>query len=203
MNTYTHAAGALLALVGLATLLARAWPEPRLVAGALIFGLTMFLMYSASAGYHAARLEERYLTRLRKLDHAAIFLFIAGSYTPVLLARLEGAPRWGWLGLVWSLAGLGIGLKLWKLTAPRWLSTLSYLGLGWLAVFLLPRLQLPAAALAWLAASGALYSIGAAVYVLKRPGFRGFGFHELWHIFVLGGSATMFAAVWILFNANA
>ncbi|ADR37033.1 PAQR family membrane homeostasis protein TrhA [Oceanithermus profundus] len=202
VNTYTHAAGALLALAALAWLVALAWPDPRLVAGAVVFGVTMFLMYAASAGYHAARLGERGLAWLRKLDHAAIFLFIAGSYTPVLLTRLDGVARWGWLGLVWGLAALGIALKLWKMTAPRWLSTLSYLGLGWLAVFLVPQLQLPPAALGWLLASGALYSVGALVYALKRPNFRGFGFHELWHLFVLGGSATMFAAVWVLFAAS-
>lgn len=202
VNAYTHAAGALFSLTALAWLLKLAWPDALRVAGALVFGVTMFLMYSASASYHAARLGERGLAWLRKLDHAAIFLFIAGSYTPVLLARLEGFARWGWLGLVWSLAALGVALKLWKMTAPRWLSTLSYLGLGWLAVFLVPKLELPPAALGWLLISGALYSLGALVYAFKRPNFRGFGFHELWHLFVLGGSATMFASIWVLFAAR-
>ncbi len=202
VNACTHAAGAILSLAALGWLVFLAWPDPRLVAGAAVFGLTMFLMYTASAGYHAARLEGRGLAWLRKLDHAAIFLSIAGLYTPVLLTRLDGAARWSWLALVWGLAALGIALKLWKTTAPRWLSTLSYLGLGWLAVFLVPRLQLPPAALGWLLASGALYSVGALVYALKRPNFHGFGFHELWHLFVLGGSATMFAAVWVLFAAS-
>ena len=198
VNTYTHAAGALLALVGLAFLLRLAWPQPLLLAAALVFGVSMTLMYAASAGYHAVNLSRRGLAWMRKLDHAAIFLFIAGSYTPVLLTMLTGPARWLWLGLVWGLAALGIGLKLWKMTAPRWLSTLSYLGLGWLAVFLVPRLQLPAAALGWMIASGAFYSLGALIYALKKPNLPSFGFHELWHLFVLGGSATMYAAVWIL-----
>jgi len=198
VNTYTHAAGAVGALVGLAGLVYLAGSDPLKLAAALVFGLTMFLMYTASAGYHAARIGERGLAWLRKLDHAAIFLFIAGSYTPVLLTLLNGPARWGWLGLVWGLAALGIALKLWKMTAPRWLSTLSYLGLGWLAVFLVPQLQLPPAALGWLLASGAFYSLGALVYALKKPNLPRLGFHELWHLFVLGGSATMYAAVWIL-----
>ncbi|WP_457631563.1 PAQR family membrane homeostasis protein TrhA [Oceanithermus sp.] len=198
LNAYTHAAGALLALVGLGFLLYLAWPNPLLLTAAAVFGLSMTLMYSASAGYHAANLGQRGLLWLRKLDHAAIFLFIAGSYTPVLLTMLEGGARWAWLALVWSLAALGIALKLWKMSAPRWLSTLSYLGLGWLAVFLVPRLQLPTAALGWMIASGALYSLGALVYALKKPNFRALGFHELWHLFVLGGSATMYAAVWVI-----
>jgi len=198
VNTYTHAAGAALALLGLGLLLYLAWPNPLLLTAALVFGLSMFMMYTASAGYHAANLGQRGLAWLRKLDHAAIFLFIAGSYTPVLLTQLSGPARWAWLGLVWGLAALGIGLKLWKMTAPRWLSTLSYLGLGWLAVFLVPQLRLPPAALGWMIASGAFYSLGAIVYAVKKPNFRGFGFHELWHLFVLGGSATMYAAVWVL-----
>lgn len=202
VNTYTHAAGAVLALAGTALLLYRVWPNPKLVAAAAVFGATMFMMYAASASYHALRLGKRGLAWLRRLDHAAIFLFIAGSYTPVLLTMLSGAARWSWLGLVWGLALLGISLKVWKMNAPRWLYTLSYLGFGWLAVFLVPRLQMPASAFAWMAASGAFYSLGALVYGLKKPNLRFIGFHELWHLFVLGGSATMYAAVWLLLMRN-
>ena len=198
VNAYTHAAGAVLALVGLVFLVCRTWPDPLRVTAALAFGLSMFLMYAASAGYHAANLGQQGLAWLRKLDHAAIFLSIAGGYTPVVLTQLDGAARWAWLALVWGLALLGVGLKLWKMTAPRWLSTLSYLGLGWLAVFLVPRLHLPAAAFGWIIVSGAFYSLGAVVYAVKKPNFRGLGFHEVWHLFVLGGSAAMYAAVWVL-----
>jgi len=198
VNAYTHAAGAVLALVGLGFLLYYTWPDPLRVTAALAFGLSMFLMYAASASYHAANLGQRGLVWLRKLDHAAIFLSIAGGYTPVVLTQLNGPARWAWLALVWGLALLGVGLKLWKMTAPRWLSTLSYLGLGWLAVFLVPRLHLPAAALGWIIVSGAFYSFGAVVYAVKKPNFGSLGFHELWHLFVLGGSAAMYAAVWVL-----
>jgi len=198
VNAYTHALGAALALFGLILLLRLVWPDPLRLVAATVFGLSMFLMYTASASYHAANLGRRGLAWLRKLDHAAIFLSIAGGYTPVVLTQLDGPARWAWLALVWSLALLGVGLKLWKMTAPRWLSTLSYLGLGWLAVLLVPRLHLPTTALGWIIASGALYSLGALIYALKKPNFRNFGFHELWHVFVLGGSAAMYAAVWVL-----
>lgn len=196
-NTFSHAAGAVLGLLGTVALLFFAQGNPAKVAGALVFGLTMVLMYTSSALYHALQVSERALVWLRKLDHAAIFLFIAGTYTPVLLQALEPSWRPWALGLVWALAALGVGLKLITLKAPRWLYTATYLGMGWLSVFLLPKLALNPWALGFLIAGGVAYSLGAVVYAAKWPNLlpRLVGFHGVWHVFVLLGSAGMYFAV--------
>lgn len=130
-NALSHALGVPLALLGglLLLLLAprEAWPA------LLAFGLTMALMFGASALYHTLKAEDRLLAWLRRLDHAAIFLFIAGSYTPFLAEGLEGGDKALALALVWGLALLGVGFRLLYLKAPRWLYTLAYLALGWLS----------------------------------------------------------------------
>jgi hemolysin III len=140
-NALSHALGVPLALLGSLFLLLLApqevWPA------LLVFGLTMALMLAASALYHALKVEDRALAWLRRLDHAAISLLIAGSYTPFLVEGLEGSARSFALGLIWGLALLGVVFRLFFLKAPRWLYTLAYLGLGWLSVLFLPRLELP------------------------------------------------------------
>lgn len=196
-NTYSHALGAVLGLAGMVALLFITQGNSAKIAGALVFGLSMILMYTSSALYHALRVSERALLWLRKLDHAAIFLFIAGTYTPVLLQALEPAWRPWALGLVWGLAALGVGLKLVTLKAPRWLYTATYLGMGWLAVFFLPKLALNPLALGFLVAGGVAYSLGAVVYAARWPNLLPglVGFHGIWHVFVLLGSAAMYFAV--------
>ena len=160
-----------------------------------IYATSLVLLYLASTLLHAVRARPEVLRRLRVFDHAAIYLLIAGTYTPIALVTLAGvSPAWGWsvFGVVWGAAGLGVLFKLVWLDAPRWLSTALYLALGWMAVVAIaPLVQaLPWSALAWLAAGGAFYSVGAVVYALKRPNpWPGaFGYHEVWHLFVLAGS---------------
>ncbi len=200
-NTYSHAAGVALGLIGTVMLLFFTQGNPAKIAGALVFGLTMVLMYTSSALYHAVQASERALLWLRKLDHAAIFLFIAGTYTPVLLQAMEASWRPWALGLVWVLAVLGVVLKLITLQAPRWLYTATYLGMGWLAVFLLPKLALSPWALGFLIAGGVAYSLGAVVYAAKWPNPlpQLVGFHGIWHVFVLLGSLGMYGAVFTLY----
>ncbi|WP_018467277.1 PAQR family membrane homeostasis protein TrhA [Calidithermus timidus] len=200
-NAYSHAAGAVLALLGTVILLVLSGSDVAKVAGALIFGLSMILMYTSSTLYHALEVSERALLALRKLDHAAIFLFIAGSYTPVALSALEPSLRPLLLGLVWGLAAVGIVLKIFTLKIPRWLNTLSYIGLGWLAVFFLPKLSLGPWALAWLILGGLAYSLGAITYATKwpNPWPRLVGFHGLWHLWVLLGSIGMYLLVLTLY----
>lgn len=198
-NALSHALGVPLALVGglLLLLLAprEAWPA------LFVFGLSMALMFAASALYHALRVGERALLWLRRLDHAAIFLFIAGSYTPFLVEGLgEGSRAWA-LGLVWGLALLGVLFRLFFLKAPRFLYTLAYLGLGWLSVLFLPRLDLALPTFGLMALGGVFYTLGVVVYSRKRPNPwpDRVGFHGLWHLLVLLGSLFMYLAVLSLY----
>lgn len=194
-NALSHAVGVPLALLGSALLLLlaprEAWPA------LLVFGLTMALMFGASALYHALRVGDGTLAWLRRLDHAAIFLFIAGSYTPFLVEGLQGGFRSFALGLIWGLALLGVSFRLFFLKAPRFLYTLAYLGLGWLSVLFLPRLHLPLSTFALMATSGVFYTLGALVYARKWPDPwpERVGFHGLWHLLVLLGSLFMYLAV--------
>ncbi|GAB5603394.1 hemolysin III family protein [Thermus sp. FJN-A] len=199
-NALSHAIGVPLAFWGSLLLLSLA---PREAWGALmLFGLTMALMFGASALYHALKVEGRALAWLRRLDHAAIFLFIAGSYTPFLAEGLRGGFQPFALALVWGLALLGVAFRLFFLRAPRWLYTLAYLGLGWLSVLFLPRLSLPLSTSLLLATSGAFYTLGALVYWRQRPNPwpKRVGFHGLWHLLVLLGSAFMYLAVLSLYT---
>lgn len=202
INALTHGLGALLGSVGLIVLLVRADGEPARVASALVYGVSLVLLFVASTLLHAIRAGADRLRVFRVLDHAAIFVLIAGTYTPITLIPLrEANPAVGWtlFGLVWTLAFLGVLFKLFWIGAPRWVSTGLYLLLGWLAVVAIRPLisALPPAALAWLVAGGLAYSIGAVIYAVKRPDPfpRVFGYHEIWHLFVLAGAAAHFVLI--------
>ena len=208
MNALTHWAGAVAALVVLGPLLAWAHARELSLWPFVVFGLSMVALYAASASYHSFRPGERGLLWLRKLDHAGIFLLIAGSYTPVAYYGLEGVWREAVLWLIWGIAAAGVALKVFTMNLPRWISTLLYVGMGWLALAFLPQLarNLPAAALFWLAAGGVLYSVGAVIYGTRRwnprPGGlifpKHWGFHEIWHLFVLGGTGAHVAMMFHL-----
>jgi hemolysin III len=201
VNGLTHLVGGLLASAGLIVLLAKAASTGRvdqLVAFG-VFGLSLVALYTASTLYHLLPLSPARVARLRRLDHVAIFVLIAGTYTPFCLLALQGAWRWGLLALVWGLALCGVLLKVLWMDAPRWLSVVLYLGMGWVAVVAAPALlqTVPVGGMAWVLAGGLIYSVGALVYGFKRPNpIPGvFGFHELWHLFVVAGSACHFWAV--------
>lgn len=200
VNALTHWAGALVALLVLWPLLGWAdrhdlphWPF-------VVFCTSMALLYVASALYHSVQSSENGLLWLRKLDHAAIFVLIAGTDTPVIFFGLPDGQRNTVLYSIWGIALAGIALKLLTLRLPRWISTLLYLGMGWFTVIFLPQLvrNLPSQAIFWLAVGGVFYSVGAIVYAARwtpRPNLL--GFHELWHLFVLAGTA---AHVAMMFN---
>jgi hemolysin III len=201
INGLTHLAGGLLASAGLIVLLAKAASTGRvdqLVAFG-VFGLSLVALYTASTLYHLLPLSPAGVARLRRLDHVAIFLLIAGTYTPFCLLALQGAWRWGLLALVWALALCGVLLKVLWMGGPRWLSVVLYLGMGWVAVVAAPALlqAVPVGGMAWVLAGGLIYSVGALVYGFKRPNPipGAFGFHELWHLLVVAGSACHFWAV--------
>ncbi len=201
VNGLTHLAAGLLAFVGLVVLLATAASAGRIdqLVAFGIFGVSLISLYAASALYHLLPLSPAGVARLRRLDHMTIFVLIAGTYTPFCLLALDGGWRWGLLGLIWGLALGGVLLKLLWMEAPRWLSVVLYLGMGWVAVIAAPALfrAVPAEGMAWVLAGGLTYSAGALVYGLKRPNpLPGvFGFHEVWHLFVVAGSACHFWAV--------
>ena len=194
-------AGVLLACVGLIVLLdtaARAGRTDQLVAFG-VFGLGMIALYTASTLYHLLPLSAIGVARLRRVDHMAIFVLIASTYTPFCLLALDGGWRVGLLALIWGLALCGVLLKVLWMGAPRWLSVTLYLGMGWVAAIAAPVIfqAVPSGGMAWVLGGGLVYSAGALIYGLERPNpVPGvFGFHEVWHLFVLAGSACHFWAV--------
>jgi hemolysin III len=195
----THLAGVLLALIALIVLLTRTGGRVDQIVAFGIFGLSLIALYSASALYHLLPVSPAATARLRRLDHMMIFILIAGTYTPVCVLALEGGWRAGLLGLIWTLALCGVALKLLWMEAPRWLSVGVYLAMGWLAVIAASAIfrAIPYGGIAWILGGGLVYSAGALIYALKRPNLVPgvFGFHELWHLFVLAGSACHFWAM--------
>ena len=199
----THALGAVAALGGgLLYLLRGVWTDAAIpaVAAALCFCLSMAALYAASAIYHyypGTAASGGVKRVLRKMDHSMIYVLIAGSYTPVCLAFMEQTHALKFLAVIWGLALAGILIKLLWMKAPRALYTGLYLAMGWAIVFDLDALAgIPGGCLALIAAGGVLYSVGAVLYILKKPNFSpDFGFHELFHLFILAGSACHVAAV--------
>jgi hemolysin III len=166
---------------------------------ALVYGLGLCGLFAASGTYHRWRWNPRWRPLLRRIDHSTIFVFIAASYTPVALLIMHGTPRWAILAAVWIGALGGVILSVAWITAPRVLSALCYLALGWVVVFALPQMmdRLSIAPLLLLAAGGLLYSLGAVVYATKRPNPwpAVFGFHEVFHALVILAAAVQFVAL--------
>lgn len=194
VNAGTHLAGAVVAAVATAALALLARDRPLAQAAFLVFGASSVALFGASTLLHAVWAGPRLARWLRRLDHGAIYLLIAGSYTPVTLVAVRPvnpALAWWLFGLAWLLAALGLVFKAFWLGAPRWLSTALYVGMGWLVVVALGPVAraLGPANLTWLVLGGAFYTVGAVVYATKRPRLVPgvFGFHELWHLFVLAG----------------
>ncbi|MBZ0253016.1 MAG: hemolysin III family protein [Candidatus Methylomirabilis sp.] len=202
VNGLTHLGGALLSIVGIVLLVGvaaergTAWH----VWSFAIFGASLLLMYATSALYHSLPLSEAGVRALKRVDHMAIFVLIAGTYTPFCLGPLRDGIGWPLLAGVWAIAALGVLFKIFWIHAPRWLSTGVYLAMGWLSVVAIgPLIQaLPTAGVVWMAVGGALYSVGALVYAFKwpNPWPRRLGFHEIWHLFVIAGSFCHFWTVY-------
>jgi hemolysin III len=199
VNGLSHLLAAAVAVAGLIALLITGSSSTGKEVSLLIYGCTLVLLFSTSATYHLVTASPRVIGMLRKVDHAAIYLLIAGSYTPFCYNMFTGFWRWGLLAIVWSLAILGVTLSIFIMRAPRWLNTAIYLILGWLVILGIRELlaALPVGALVWLSAGGLLYTLGALIYTTKIlnlvPGK--FGSHEIWHIFVILGALAHFAAV--------
>jgi len=194
-NSSTHGLGAGLSLLGLGGLLTVAAKAggARVLAGAAIYGASLVILYSASTSYHAAR-GPRLKPILKFFDHAAIYLLIAGTYTPFALVTLWGPLGWALLGLIWALAGGGILLKVKFLGRFKVASVVMYLAMGWLAVLALRQLWLALPGVGfWLVVAGGLsYTVGIVFYALGRSvRFM----HAIWHLFVLAGSACHYVAI--------
>jgi hemolysin III len=205
VNTFTHAAGALLAGVGFIVLLFIAIENEstRQLVAFSIFGGSLFATYCASAFYHSLRLSERGVTQLRRIDQMMVFVLIAGTYTPICLILLRGPLGLGLLISVWSIAALGILQTIaWK-ESPPWVSNTLYLGMGWIAVIVVgPLLRAaPAGFFLWLLAGGIIYTVGAVILALHWPRLpkgslpKLLGSHEIWHLCVIGGSCAHYWAI--------
>jgi hemolysin III len=199
----SHLLGAILSLVGLILLLIRAIPEgsPSKIVAFSIFGASMILLYSASATYHLVIGSEKLIRLLRKLDHLMIYFLIAGTYTPYCLLALKGELGIVLLVITWSLAILGFMLAIFWIDAPRWLQAVIYCGMGWSVIFAIKPIYqiLPTGSFNLLMLGGGAYTFGALIYAIKRPNLwpNFFGFHELWHLFVIGGTLCHFLSIYI------
>jgi hemolysin III len=193
-NVITHAAGALAAAGGavLLVVVAVLGGDPWRIVSSAVFGCTLVLLYTASSLYHASG-RPGLRARLKVLDHCAIYLLIAGTYTPFTLIGLRGGWGWSLFGAIWGLAAAGAVFKLYFTGRFPRLSTSFYLAMGWLVVVAaVPMLRhIPAATLLWLLAGGVLYSAGTLFYHNRRIHYA----HAIWHLCVLGGSICHFVAV--------
>jgi hemolysin III len=201
LRGWLHAAGAVAALITTIVMLVEtAGDRPRFLS-LLVFGLSMILLYVVSAVYHIGTWPERWRTILRVFDHANIFVFIAGAYTPFCVILLSGAPRTALLVVIWSLALLGAVASFFTLYLPRWGLILLYIGMGWIALFLLPQIQqaISLQPVLLLIAGGLLYTVGALIYAFRWPNPlpRVFGFHELFHLLVIAGTAAITSTIWV------
>lgn len=201
VNTWTHFITFLVAIVGLVFLILLSKDNVSKLVTMTIYGTSVILLYGASSLYHWVRTTPKKELILKKLDHIAIYLLIAGSYTPVFFYGLQGAWKWTMLIAVWSLAVIGAVLKIWFVQAPRYVSTSFYVTLGWIAVIPFFQLagNLPVGAIVLMVTGGVVYTIGAIIYATQCFDFfpNRFGFHEIFHLFVMAGSAIHFAMMMI------
>ena len=190
-SSITHALGGLLAVAAL-TLLVTAAGDARRVVAVSVYGATLVFMYVASTAYHLVR-PPRAKRVMRIMDHASIYLLIAGTYTPVTLLAMRGGWGWGLFGVTWGLAVVGVVLKLFFIDRHEMLSTLLYVAMGWIVLVAAKPLlaSLPAGGLAWLLGGGVAYTAGVAFFVWDVLPFN----HAIWHLFVLAGSVCHFFCV--------
>ncbi|UOE94971.1 hemolysin III family protein [Alkalihalobacillus sp. LMS39] len=204
INGITHLAGAVFAFFGLLAMVIKAASSDGTIldiAAVIVFGISMILLYSASATYHMVIAKDKVIAFLRRIDHSMIFVLIAGTYTPFCLISLNGVTGWVIFSIV-SLIGIsGVLFKMIWFQCPRWISTALYIGMGWIIIFAVTPLSetLSSKGLLLLIGGGLLYTIGGVIYGLK-PKFlqiKSMGFHEIFHIFILLGSFAHFLCVYM------
>lgn len=204
INGLTHLAGAILAFIGLLAMVIKASTASHSaleLTAAIIFGISMILLYSASATYHMILAQAKVIALLRRLDHSMIFILIAGTYTPYCLISLNGVTGWVLFSIVTVITICGILFKLIWFNCPRWLSTAIYLAMGWMIIFVISPLfgSINAMGVYLLMLGGLFYTIGGVIYGAK-PTFlktKYMGFHEIFHIFILLGTLAHFLSIYL------
>jgi len=203
----THFFAAIAALIGLIVSLVLGWGQVGKTISLAVYGSSLVLLFAASASYHLIKARPNVVKALRKFDHSAIYLLIAGTYTPICFNMFEGFWKWGMLAIIWGLAIIGIAIKSFVINIPRWLTAMIYVAMGWLCILAIGEMiaHMPTWALIWLTIGGIIYTMGAIVYATKAldffPGV--FGFHEVWHIFViLGALAHYISIAWFIAPAG-
>jgi hemolysin III len=201
LRGWSHAVAAVAAVIATVGLCARTWEDPPRLFSVLVYGLSSILLFTTSAVYHIGHWRGRRFTLLRALDHANIYILIAGTFVPFCVNMLSGWVRPAILVVIWSLALAGAALSVAAFKLPRWVAASLYVAVGWVgivpAAMLLHSLPLPAIATG--AAGALLYTIGAVIYARRRPNPwpRTFGFHELFHLLVIAGNAAFLLAIWV------
>ena len=208
-SAITHFIGMLMAIFAAVPLLIKAANHPdrvHLVSLGIFIG-SMILLYAASTSYHSLNISPRINKILKKVDHMMISVMIAGSYTPVCLIVLKGRTGYTLCALVWGIAILGILVKAFWINCPKWFSSALYIGMGWLCVLAFTQIinSLSPSAGGWLLAGGLIYTVGGVIYALKLPLFNSrhkyFGSHEIFHLFVMGGSICHFIVMYVYIAA--
>ena len=203
-SAITHFIGMLMAIFAAVPLLIKAASEPGriYIISLAIYAASLILLYAASTTYHTFDISEKVNTVLKKIDHMMISVLIAGSYTPVCLIVLKGKTGLILLAIVWSIAIAGILIKAFWVYCPKWVSSVLYIGMGWTCVLAFTQIlnNMSPAAFGWLLAGGIIYTVGGVIYALKLPIFnnrhKNFGSHEIFHLFVMGGSACHFVVMY-------
>jgi hemolysin III len=198
---FLHGSAAIAAAVGLWVLLDRAWGRAGAVTGALIFGVALLLMYIVSTLYHSVPWAPEWKARLQRIDHSMIYLVVAGTFTPIAIASLEGIALAVALGVVWGIAVTGILLKALMPRIGTHLSVTLQMVMGWSALIWAPWIwrELGPGAFALIVLGGACYVVGTVIYAIQRPRLfpRAFSHHELFHVLVIGGSVFHFFAIFL------
>ena len=205
-SAITHFIGMLMAIFAAIPLLIQASREQDSVylISLTVYAVSMVLLYAASTTYHTFDISKKVNTILKKIDHMMIFVLIAGSYTPICLLVLDRKIGIPLLILVWGIAIVGILIKAFWVFCPKWVSSVLYIGMGWTCVLAFGQMlnELSRAEYGWLLAGGIIYTIGGIIYALKLPIFnmkhKNFGSHEIFHLFVMGGSACHFVVMYLL-----
>ena len=203
-SAITHFIGMLMAVFAAVPLLIKAAHEPSRVyiISLAIYAASLILLYAASTSYHTFDISPKINTILKKIDHMMISVLIAGSYTPVCLIVLKGKTGIILLSIVWAIAIAGILIKAFWVYCPKWVSSVLYIGMGWTCVLAFTQIlnNMSPAAFGWLLAGGIIYTVGGVIYALKLPIFnsrhKNFGSHEIFHLFVMGGSACHFVVMY-------